>query len=687
MENKDQYEYKEYPTLRISVTENKDYSGGNSVKYKVITSSFDELNKLLTSHNYSLIHWKEDDNDQSEYNRYRKGNNFESASGIMLDFDNTITLDEITTRLSRYNYTYFLITSKNHGVKGNRFHVLIPFDREIKSSEKYRKIIKYIRKIYFPESDPAVGDLARFFYGSLDNAIVKVNNKGKPLNTGKILSVTDWEINPDHMIRLSDDQEILIKDIREKLPCYCPFPDHDDQNPSAFVNIQNGRHYVHCSSCNWTWWETDITPDWENICKQYWSYGAEVWDFGMLDGEFFYEKIGEKKFYILTGSYSDRSEKEAAYNYLVTNKHIRHITRIDYLGDVNIHESYYHVDLTKGIIEVHCAAIPEDIQDNAFIEDYLEDRFGKYKDFTKEWWAMYCYTNYVKLPTIILKGNRGIGKSVFAEVTAEIFRPLSFSWNGSEENFTYEVEKKLLLVEENENSAQHQYKTLKKYSGQKYATVKKKFKDPYTVLNNVNIILLANDSIPLFVTRDEEPKNELNNQFFVYEVPPISGPLDVNIQEKLEKRLGHYIRTELKDVYNNLNRNGCRYGIKVPITEEEKGLFRDSVSNLESDADQYIERLVISYSKNQQGIYSDFINQGYVPTQFFRDYDISKTHINSLIKNLKRRGYITGESERIQINGKREYCYKMTKKLIEEINTSKFEDKSGCCAPKVAVDK
>ena len=77
MENKDQYEYKEYPTLRISVTENKDYSGGNSVKYKVITSSFDELNKLLTSHNYSLIHWKEDDNDQSEYNRYRKGNNFD----------------------------------------------------------------------------------------------------------------------------------------------------------------------------------------------------------------------------------------------------------------------------------------------------------------------------------------------------------------------------------------------------------------------------------------------------------------------------------------------------------------------------------------------------------------------------------------------------------------------------------
>ena len=486
---------------------------------------------------------------------------------------------------------------------------------------------------------------------------------------------------------MSDGNETPIGQINKKSPCYCPHPNHIDNRPSAFVSLQNGKHYVHCSSCDWTWWEIDNTQDWEKLCEPYWSYGTDIYDFGIQGDEFFFEKIGEKKFHVLTDTDTDRENKRVIYNYLVSNKHIRHITRIDYLGDISTNDSFFDVSQKNGLVEVHHAAIPDDITDNAFVEVYLEDRFGVYKGFIKEWWAMYCYTNYIKLPTIILKGPRGNGKSTFAENTGEIFRPLTFEWSGSEDSFTYEVEKKLLIVEENENSAPHQYKTLKKYTGQKYSTVKKKFKDPYVVRNNMSIILLANDSLPLFVSRDELPSSEFNNQFFVYEMPDITGALDVDIQAKLVARLGYYIRTELKTIYENINSVGCRYGIKVPITTEEKALFRDSVSNLESDADKYLQKLALYYGNGEQGAYSAFIDQGYLPIEFFRDYDISNTHVNSIVKNLKRRGYLVGDTVRIQTDGNRQYCYQMAEKLVNESKSADFTDVSGCSAQKVAGTK
>ena len=63
-------------------------------------------------------------------------------------------------------------------------------------------------------------------------------------------------------------------------------------------------------------------------------------------------------------------------------------------------------------------------KDNDFIEEYLDDRFGTHKTFIKEWLAVYCYTNYQKLPTLILTGYCGSGKTTFAEIIADILSPL-----------------------------------------------------------------------------------------------------------------------------------------------------------------------------------------------------------------------------------------------------------------------
>jgi len=290
-----------------------------------------------------------------------------------------------------------------------------------------------------------------------------------------------------------------------------------------------------------------------------------------------------------------------------------------------------------------------------------------YKDFMKKWLAVYCYTNYSKLPTLIFSGPRGNGKSSFAEVIAEIFPSLSYQWAGSEENFTYEAEKKFLIVEENQSDKVSQYKTLKKYSGSKLMDVRKKFKDPYLVRNNMNICILSNDVIPLFVISEELPTDSKNNQFFVYEFPPLSGGIDPGIQEKLGSRLGHYIRTELKTVYDGLNTSGYRYSIDVPITEYEEDLFANNTTESEHEVQAILCELedIFQGKGYVSESYARFIKQGYIPRNWIKENFPYKTH--NIEKTLVRKKYITAKAERPQIDKDRYYCYPMTIKCLNEL--------------------
>jgi hypothetical protein len=68
----------------------------------------------------------------------------------------------------------------------------------------------------------------------------------------------------------------------------------------------------------------------------------------------------------------------------------------------------------------------------------------------------------------------------------------------------------------------------------------------YEVVNNLNMILLSNAHTPIFVEREELPREENQKQFFVYEFSSIAGEIDPDFGEKIESNLGHYIRTELK---------------------------------------------------------------------------------------------------------------------------------------------
>jgi len=269
-------------------------------------------------------------------------------------------------------------------------------------------------------------------------------------------------------------------------------------------------------------------------------------------------------------------------------------------------------------------------------------------------------------------------------MVGEIYKPLSGEWHGHEQNFTYEVENKLLIVEENEVSSLNQYKTLKKYSGQKYAIVNKKFQDPYEVRNNMNIILLANDNVPLYVNREEMPSDEKNNQFFVYELPDVSKESRrANMQKMLVDRLGYYIRTELKDVVDKLSSRmeSCRYSIETPITEAEIDLFKDNMTESDSHTDALIQRINLMVPN---GPFYNFIKIGLLPVEMIKGIGDSGRY-SSVVKNLKKRVLIKGSPERRQLAGSRLFAFQMTQKMIDLIQLDDSEEMA-VVAEKVAVN-
>jgi hypothetical protein len=135
---------------------------------------------------------------------------------------------------------------------------------------------------------------------------------------------------------------------------------------------------------------------------------------------------------------------------------------------------------------------------------------------------------------------------------------------------------------------------------------------------------------------------------------------DATLQDKIIARLGHYIRTELKTVFESLNLDECRYAIKVPITDEEKKLFNNSVTDVEAEADK-IKELFETRMSEVTWRYFDFVQAGYIPTEFFEDaissYKVKKIKV---IQNLQKHKYIANEkANKFQVNGKRPYCYKL----------------------------
>jgi transcription elongation factor Elf1 len=626
-----------------------------NTKFRTSTSSTADLKKVFTSHNYSAIIFRGS----------RKSENFEYATCVMLDIDNGMTLQEAESTLDQHQLNRAIITSKSHTAVHHRFRIIIPLSRKIYTHLNYKDVVRDLKVSLFPAVDPNAMDGARFFFYSPDTAYYSSKWDGKDYDPDQNKTNQIANAWGDHLqVTTGDNKDAYPSLLDEKTAIFCPF--HEDTNASAFVKVSpNGGKFIHCSSCGKSFWKM-IEPL-SVRCKDYWSYSTDYLEFGIAGEKFFMEKITKEKFTTFVNVYSQK-EKEEANTYLLHNKHIKHIKRVEHLGDARYDASSYSVDLDSAIVTAKYAAIKPVITDNDFIERYLEVMFKQYKDFIKQWMAVYCYSNRKKLPYLILKGERGSGKSKFAEMLYKIFPSLSQMWEATKGNFSPEAEKKLLIADETTGNAVSQYNMLKQYSGQEFVTVNHKYIRPYEVPNNMNIIIMSNAEIPIYLARDEQPTSEQNNQFFVYNFTNFPGPIDPDIPKKLEDRIGHYIQTELKKVYDSLDLTGKRYSIDVPITPEEIGLYESNITEEESDVEKLIDK-VVDYASEPKREFTQFLKLKRLPRQLIEDLKGHSTlSCDAFIKQMREQKYLEMDKGKKQmVNRKRVCIYRMTDKLHHQL--------------------
>ncbi|MGB6649716.1 MAG: DUF5906 domain-containing protein, partial [Bacteroidota bacterium] len=494
---------------------------GDETHYTPAIKKTADLQQVLTSHNYSPIIWARN---------YRNSDNFLYSTGFCVDNDSGLSIQEAKDKLAQLGANYALITTRSHTPQAHRFRILLPFRRKVYSLSDYKRIVNDILNRHFPSSDPKVRDGARQLYGSPQSAEYSSCWDGNDY---------DVDVSPsgnnDNKIRDAWTDKLIVCDsigqskrateLPGKTVILCPF--HEDKNTSAFIDYSKPgkNHYIHCSTCGKTYWKEKQRLPIEEQLFPYYSYREGVFEIGLAGEHFFIESIGKPKFLIRSDAQGE-DQKRQYFEYLVREKHIRHLVRIDHMSDMDTDESYLEYIAHQGIIEVHYAATPVRTRDNQFIEKWLAHDFDTHKTFIKEWLAVYCYTNYRKLPTLVLKGDRGSGKNTFAEMVMAIFPSISRFWDGETKNFTPEVEKKLLVADESVSASERQYRMLKQRSGQKMAVVNQKFVPEYQVRNNMNIVILSNSPTPIFVHKNELPTSEKNNQFFVYEMKPREGDVD-----------------------------------------------------------------------------------------------------------------------------------------------------------------
>jgi hypothetical protein len=628
-----------------------------NTKFTTSSISVSNLKSVLSSHNYSPIIWRS----------HRSSDDFSFATAAPLDFDHGFTIQEAEDILKSNNLNYALITSKSHTDSAHRFHVIIPFTRKVYSPEDYNRIIGNLKKL-FPKMDPNAMDAARYFFHSPATAHYSDRWDGVDYDPDQGLNNEITNAWNDHLVVTDgNNKSIYANLVDEKEKIYCPF--HTDGNPSAFVKRKpdSDSHFIHCSTCQKTYWKVDKPI--HQKCGNFWSHGTDIFEMGIVGGEFHMTSIGKEKYVHLVNAVTNE-EKGNAMRYLIQEKHIPHLKVVNQIGEPGTNTSLYEVDKDSGVVTVKHAPLPVKIEDNDFIENYLKDTFGDRVQFIKQWLAVYTYTNYRDHATLILNGPRGCGKNTFAEMVYAIYPSLSEMWEGVKKNFTPEAEKKLLIADETVSDNQDQYKLLKQYSGCQYVPVNKKYLPPYEVRNNMNIIILSNALIPIFVDGQEIPTCAENNQFFVYSFHPFQGAVDPELGKKLEERLGQYVRTELKDVFDKLDFTGNRYSIKVPITDEEKGLFESNQTEAGGVVEVIIDKLE-AMLKEPKSEYHLFIKDGFIPRRIFTDESVLSKRFGpqKVIKTMIMDGYLKPEKpakkeyDKVRLNS-----YQMTDKLKKLIS-------------------
>lgn len=460
----------------------------------------------------------------------------------------------------------------------------------------------------------------------------------------------------DQQITMADGKQHTLETLRpalieadnNKLSCQCPFCD----DPDAVVQL-TATHFIQlsCKRCASTGKQ-----------KEYLEDPIEPGMF-MLEEKVVRVQKNQNNAYVVKVSddYFNDDDKKYAKTYLCRARCIPTADlKVENHASVEYPAVDYHLDIPAGLLTVEIpTAIQVDKEDNDFINRWIKQMFGDYANFIKDWMALYCYTNYQALPVLVLKGPRGCGKTTFGEVMAEIFPDFSDSWSAESSNFNSPLKKKLLLIEENDGNKKEQYVQLKQTTGAAYLTINEKYVPHYKVRNNIKVIITTNEARPMFLVPDEKPTSPDNNNFFIYQVPPVTQ-INPRIKKEILERLGWYMRTELRKRYEEWKvrqiESACRYGIPCPITQLELDLYGSAMTGIDVEVELLKNQLLSGAALTlvHDNHYAELEGNGYKARKDDKDgkYYVRMEDIKGIVKALDlRSGKLSDYTKRLMDKG------------------------------------
>ena len=291
--------------------------------------------------------------------------------------------------------------------------------------------------------------------------------------------------------------------------------------------------------------------------------------------------------------------------------------KVTKVSNANGRKLTFNFEFPESMLLLKHPPIARDVRDNAFIEAWLKQLFGEHDGFIRDWLAVYGNTNHRKLPILVLTGPQGSGKTTFANMVKGLFPGLGADLGKTRSGFTSELEAKVLLIDENDDATAKQYVDLKAITGREENRINVKYGPQYSVPNNASVIVISNSATPMYFESGELVELESQNRFFVKAIQSHEQAPDAEFQDKIMDRMGHYLRTVLKDRYAELEAAGVlkqnRFSIPCPITQLQRDLHARNASAVELRGEELYEALYEDAQGESQWSYKLDIGTPSVP--------------------------------------------------------------------------
>jgi hypothetical protein len=230
---------------------------------------------------------------------HRKADNFICSDIIAADIDEKMNFDEALNDQYLKENACILYTTPRHTEELHRLRLIFQLPRTITDRDELRAAQQGLTRM-FP-ADKAAVDPARQFYGHkgcklhLFGQVLSEQNLQKLIELGREpKNQTDrvdrpriagtrstLSIDADTQVKTSRNEWRALDELEPSKSVYCPF--HHDKKPSAFTTeSRSGTKGIHCSSCQQTFWLSNITPEpydfflFDRLANEAYAHGASV---------------------------------------------------------------------------------------------------------------------------------------------------------------------------------------------------------------------------------------------------------------------------------------------------------------------------------------------------------------------------------------------------------------------------